>query len=135
MKWFQNNILKQGLPFNCVCGTYELVVIFIYQHLQVSIEILYLSSHFDMPVKQTFQIGLLHLYVWWNMSFLFSRTRKDAWLKEQLTPWESNRLNKDLPDKYITSQIQKLLRRYTTLKPNNHVHCVKVCSSNLSRMR
>lgn len=115
MEWVRNNFLEHGLPFNCVCGTYELVVIFIYQHLQVSIEILYLSSHFDMPLKHTFQIGLLHLYVWWNIwhssqtneskvIYIFSTTRKDGMIKGQLTPWARNRLSKDLSDKYKSSQ-------------------------------
>lgn len=40
-------------PFNRLRGTDELVIIFIYQHLQVSIKVLNFSSHFNMSLKKS----------------------------------------------------------------------------------
>lgn len=36
--------------------------------------------------------------------FIFPTTRKDGMIKDQLTPFASNRLSKDLSDKYKSSQ-------------------------------
>ena len=50
-----------NLPSNCISCTYEFVVVFIHQHLHITIQFFYLSCDFHMPLQQTIERCLTKL--------------------------------------------------------------------------
>lgn len=46
---------ESNLPSNRISCTYEFVVVFIHQHLHITIQVFDLSCHFHMPLQQTIQ--------------------------------------------------------------------------------